>query len=116
MDAELDAELMNKLRQVSVATLTTVLYKRGFRNQFIHGVGPINPDGRRMVGPAYTVRTIPSREDKAVPSILSDRAYPGRAAIEACPAGLRFGIRQPPGPALGVGWRHSHDAPDGPWR
>ena len=66
MDAEIDAELMDKLRHVSVATLTTVLYKRGFRNQFIHGVGPINPDGRRMVGPAYTVRTIPAREDKAV--------------------------------------------------
>ena len=103
MDAEIDTELMDKLRQVSVATLTTVLYKRGFRNQFIHGVGPINPDGRRMVGPAYTVRTIPAREDKAVPEVLSNRAYPGRAATEACPAGyvLVFDSRQDPRSASG---------------
>ena len=98
-----DANLMTKLRQVSVATLTTVLYKRGLRNQFIHGVGPIDPEGRRMAGPAFTVRTIPAREDKAVPEILSDRSYPGRAAIEACPAGhvLVFDSRQDPRSASG---------------
>ncbi|MFY0611032.1 MAG: ribonuclease activity regulator RraA [Hyphomicrobiaceae bacterium] len=84
---EVDEKLMSDLRSVSVATLTTVLFKRGFRGQFLHDVGPINPAGRRMAGPAFTVRTIPAREDKAVPAILSDRKYPGRAAIEACPPG-----------------------------
>jgi regulator of RNase E activity RraA len=56
-----------------------------------------------MVGPAYTVRTIPAREDKAVPEVLSNRAYPGRAAIEACPAGyvLVFDSRQDPRSASG---------------
>ncbi len=93
---EPDGDLMVDLRQVSVATLTTVLFKRGFRNQFLHDLGPINPAGRRMAGPAYTVRTVPAREDKAVPAVLSDRNYPGRAAIEACPPGhvLVFDSRQ----------------------
>lgn len=91
-----DAKLMADFRSVSVATLTTVLYKRGFRNQFLQDVGPLDPGGRRMAGPAFTVRTIPAREDKAVPAVLSDRNYPGRAAIEACPPGhvLVFDCRQ----------------------
>ncbi|MGI9480008.1 MAG: ribonuclease activity regulator RraA [Hyphomicrobiaceae bacterium] len=93
---ELDERLMKDLRSVSVATLTTVLYKRGFRGQFLQDVGPVDPGGRRMAGPAFTVRTIPAREDKAVPAVLSDRKYPGRAAIEACPPGhvLVFDSRQ----------------------
>ncbi|MEO1694454.1 MAG: ribonuclease activity regulator RraA [Pseudomonadota bacterium] len=76
-----------KLRSVTVATLTTVLFKRGFRNQFLADVGPLNAEAASMAGPAYTVRTVPAREDKATPEILGDRAYPQRAAIEACPAG-----------------------------
>ena len=102
-DQAIDHNLMAALRRVSVATLTTVLFKRGFRNQFIQGVGPIDPEGRRMAGPAFTVRTIPAREDKATPAILSDRSYPGRAAIEACPAGyvLVFDSRQDPRSASG---------------
>lgn len=93
---EIDTQLMNDLKSVSVATLTTVLYKRGFRNQFVQDVGPLDHGGRRMAGPAFTVRTIPAREDKAVPAVLSDRKYPGRAAIEACPPGhvLVFDSRQ----------------------
>ena len=80
---ELNEQLMADLRSVSVATLTTVLYRRGFRNQFLQAIGPLDPGGRRMAGPAFTMRTIPAREDKAVPAVLSDRKYPGRAAIEA---------------------------------
>ena len=43
-----------KLRTISVATITTCLFKRGLRNQFIQDVGPISPDAPRMVGEAYT--------------------------------------------------------------
>ena len=38
-----------------------------------------------MVGEAYTLRTIPAREDLATMAVLADRGYPQRAAIEACP-------------------------------
>ena len=97
-EVEIDEKLMEALRGVSVATLTTCLFKRGFRNQFLYNVAPINPDARRMAGPAFTLRTIPSREDLATPAILSDRKYAGRAAFEACPAGhvLVIDCRQDP--------------------
>ena len=76
-----------KLERVSVATLTTALFKRGFRNQFIQEARPLNPSHARMVGPAYTLRNIPAREDMTTIAVLGDRTYPQRAAIEACPPG-----------------------------
>ena len=36
-----------KLKTVSTATRCTALFKRGFRNQFIQDVHPLNPNGRR---------------------------------------------------------------------
>ena len=52
-----------KLMGVSVATLATALFKKGLRNQTIQGVHPVSPKGRNMVGPAFTLRYIPARED-----------------------------------------------------
>ncbi|HUS95169.1 MAG TPA: ribonuclease activity regulator RraA [Hyphomicrobiaceae bacterium] len=103
VETTVDDATIDALRGVSVATLTTCLYKRGFRNQFIHNVGPIDPDGRPMVGPAFTLRTIPAREDLATPEILGDRRYPARASIEACPPGhvLVIDCRQDPRSAAG---------------
>lgn len=50
------------LREVSTATLTTQLQRRGIRNPFIAGLRPTRPD-LRMVGIAHTVRYVPVRED-----------------------------------------------------
>ena len=77
----------NKLMQVSVATLTTALFKRGLRNQFIQDVRPLQHKGHNMVGPAYTLRYIPAREDLNPITVFQDRAHPQRRAIEECPAG-----------------------------
>ena len=52
-----------KLMGVSVATLSTALFKRGLRNQTIQGVHPVSPKGRNMVGPAFALRYIPAREE-----------------------------------------------------
>jgi len=41
---------------VSTATLTTVLFKRGFRNTSFQGIHRLNPGAPAMVGPAYTLR------------------------------------------------------------
>jgi regulator of RNase E activity RraA len=60
---EFSEEARQKLLSVSAATLTTVLFKRGLRNTFIGGLTPLNPAVCRMVGPAYTLRYIPARED-----------------------------------------------------
>ena len=76
-----------KLQGVSTATLSTALFKRGFRNQMIQDVRPVAPKGRNMVGPAYTLRYIPAREDLNSITVFQDPAHPQRAGIEACPPG-----------------------------
>ncbi len=76
-----------KLASVSTATVTTVLLKRGLRNTFIGGIGLINPRAPRLVGPAFTLRYIPSREDLDQPGVFEDRTHPQRRAIEEAPPG-----------------------------
>jgi regulator of RNase E activity RraA len=77
----------NKLKTVSVATLTTALFKRGLRNQFVQDVHPLNPKAGPMVGEAFTLRYIPAREDLNPISVFQDRGHPQRKAIEECPRG-----------------------------
>ena len=76
-----------KLATVSVATLTTALFKRGLRNQFVQDVRPLNPAAGAMVGEAYTLRYIPAREDLNPIGVFRDRAHPQRRAVEECPPG-----------------------------
>lgn len=77
----------DKLRNVSVATLATALYKRGLRGQVIQGVHPVGPAVENMVGPAFTLRYMPAREDRNPLSAFRDPAHPQRLAIEQCPPG-----------------------------
>ncbi|WP_027134102.1 ribonuclease activity regulator RraA [Geminicoccus roseus] len=79
----------NKLLKVSTATLTTAMFKRGFKNVYIQGVRRLAP-GPNMVGPAYTLRYIPSREDLDVLSSFADRSNAQRKGVEECPAGAVF--------------------------
>jgi regulator of RNase E activity RraA len=88
----LKPETREKLKTVSTATICTALYKRGFRNQFIQDVHPLNPNGARMVGEAFTLRYIPAREDLNPISVFQDRAHPQRKAVEECPPGAVFVI------------------------
>ncbi|MCR5885653.1 ribonuclease activity regulator RraA [Rhizobacter sp. J219] len=78
---------LDRLRAVSTATLTTVLFKKGFRNTFLQNLRPLNPKGARLVGPAYTLRYIPAREDTDPLTAFEDRRHPQRVAVEECPAG-----------------------------
>lgn len=55
---------LDALRRVSTATLTSQLLRRGFRTTFLAGLLPQRPD-LRMVGYAFTLRYVPSREDLA---------------------------------------------------
>ena len=88
----LSPQTRDKLKTVSTATLCTALYKRGFRNQFIQDVHPLNPDGAPMVGEAFTLRYIPAREDLNPITVFQDRAHPQRKAVEECPPGAVFVI------------------------
>jgi len=80
-------ESRERLKKISSATLTTVLFKRGFRNVFVQGVFLLNPNAPRMVGEAYTLRYIPAREDLDQLGAFDGRGHPQREAIEACPPG-----------------------------
>ena len=75
------------LKNISSATLTTVLFKRGFRNVFIQGVFLLNRAAPRMAGEAFTLRYIPAREDIDQLGAFEGRGHPQREAIEACPPG-----------------------------
>ena len=90
MTAEMRPETRDKLMDVSCATLTTALFKRGLRNVFLQDVHPVAPKGRNMVGPAFTLRYIPAREDLNELSVFRDPKHPQRAAVEQCPPGAVF--------------------------
>jgi regulator of RNase E activity RraA len=87
MAAKLSHEAREKLKNVSTATLTTVLFKRGLRNTYIQGIRPLNPSTPPMVGEAYTLRYIPSREDLDTLDVFKDRSHPQRKAVEDIPPG-----------------------------
>ena len=82
----LDADLISTLSNVTTATLTTVLLKKGLRHVWLKGTMPIKSDQPRRVGRAFTLRFVPAREDLATPESWSS-PISTRAAIEAMPAG-----------------------------
>src|SRR2546430_1873276 len=73
----------NLLKRVSTATLTTQLFRRGFRNVFMQGVAPLGKVGSdNLVGPAFTLRNIPAREDIDVLDIFLDPENAQRQGVE----------------------------------
>jgi regulator of RNase E activity RraA len=82
----LDAAAIKALEQVTTATLTTVLLKKGLRNVWIRKARPIRTGQKRVVGPAFTLRFVPAREDLATPESWSSPKST-RAAIEDMPEG-----------------------------
>ena len=82
----IDQKLLDALANVTTATLTTVLLKKGLRNVWLRGTKPLRPGQKRVVGPAFTLRFVPAREDLATPASWSS-PISTRAAIEAMPAG-----------------------------
>src|ERR671911_2856576 len=82
----LDKKAIETLKGVSTATLTTVLLKKGLRNIWMRGALPLRPGEGRLVGPAFTLRFVPAREDLATPESWSS-PISTRAAIEAMETG-----------------------------
>lgn len=84
--APLAPQTLERLRQISTATLTTQLFKLGFRNVYLAGLRPLCPEAR-MAGEAVTIRFVPAREDVASYETLADPGYPQRHAIETIERG-----------------------------
>jgi regulator of RNase E activity RraA len=74
--------LCSRLSGVSTATITTQLFKRGLRAQFMEGVRPLNPAQVRLVGLARTLRYIPMREDLDTLELWATRDNPQRRIAE----------------------------------
>jgi regulator of RNase E activity RraA len=74
------------LLKVGTSTITGALNRRGFRNMFMQNVHPLRLAQPRLVGIAFTMRFIPSREDKNGPNAPS-RGQVQMEAMEQCPEG-----------------------------
>ena len=82
----LDKGSTETLSRITTATLTTVLLKNGLRNVWLRGAKPLRPGHKRLVGPAFTLRFVPAREDLATPESWGS-PISTRAAIESMPPG-----------------------------
>lgn len=83
----MNPETKDILQNTSSASIATMLFKRGLRNQFVQNVRRLNPAGERMVGPVYTLRYIPAREDLNPVDVFRDPDHPQRRAVEEIPEG-----------------------------
>ena len=83
----MNPQTKEQLQHVSVATISTALFKRSLRNQTIQDVRPLKRKGRNMVGPAFTLRYMPAREDRNQLEVFRNPEHPQRKAIEDCPEG-----------------------------
>jgi regulator of RNase E activity RraA len=83
----LPEDLRARLIALPVPTLSAVLYARGLRSRFLHGVAPANPNAPRMVGPAWTIRAIPVREDMRDAVARGEAPNLHRAFFGAAPPG-----------------------------
>ncbi len=80
-------ETKKLLSRISTATLTSQLLARGLRNTFMQKVFRLTSGGPTMVGEAFTLRYIPSREDIDISAVFEDREHPQRKAVESVPPG-----------------------------
>lgn len=85
--SSLTIENRKKLLKISTATVATLLFKKGFKNQYIQNVFPLGNLKQNMVGEAFTLRYIPAREDLNPISVFRDKNHPQRIAVETCPEG-----------------------------
>src|SRR3974390_2088700 len=83
----MNSAVLDVLRKVTTATITTMLLNKGIRRCWMNGPKPLVPGGQRLVGPAFTLRFVPAREDLATTESWA-KPISTRAAIEAMPEGV----------------------------
>ncbi len=85
--AQISEETRAALMKSSTANLANALLKRGFRNTLMLGINPLSPGQPKMIGPAFTLRFIPSREDIDTMDAYSRDDNKHRGVMEICPKG-----------------------------
>src|SRR3982750_2868916 len=83
---KLSSDLRDVLARVGTSTLTGVLNRRGLKCMTLFDVWPMRPEQPPMVGIAFTMRFVPSREDKDGPT-STNRSMIQPQAMEECPPG-----------------------------
>jgi regulator of RNase E activity RraA len=76
-----------RLKKVSVATISTCLYRAGLKITCPYGIRPVAPNLPRMVGAAFTLRFIPAREDIGGAASYGAGGNIHQQAFEQCPPG-----------------------------
>lgn len=83
------AEIIQRLGQATTATLSTVMMRdHGLCNTSIRGAHNINANVPRMVGPAYTMRYVPGREDLLPRQWMNHPDNLMRISVDDMPAGV----------------------------
>jgi regulator of RNase E activity RraA len=79
-----DDGVLDRLKGISIPTLTMILRRLGYANAFLAGVAPRTP-WQNFAGRAFTGRTLPARPDVSV-ALAGDRSL-HRQAFETIAAG-----------------------------
>lgn len=82
--APLSPQTRARLEKCGAAAVANALLKRGFRNTFLQGLSPVAPGQKPLIGPAWTVRFIPAREDVSTMAQYASDQGMHRRAIEEC--------------------------------
>jgi regulator of RNase E activity RraA len=85
--AALTDENRARLAGVSVATISTCLYRAGVKRTCPTGIVPVGPGQPAMVGPAFTLRFVPARDDVGGISSYGGAENVHQRAFEECPPG-----------------------------
>jgi regulator of RNase E activity RraA len=87
-DHTLAPGLIETLRKVSTDTITGTLMRiAGMRTRAVRGVRPVDPKRCTFIGPAYTVRYVPLREDLAAKASVVSPGSPLLGTMDTVPAG-----------------------------
>jgi len=83
-----DRETIEALRRVSTDTIAGLLIRMaGMRTRIVQGVRPLSPAHCRFVGPAFTVRCVPVREDFTDRASMANPGNPLHGTYDRIPAG-----------------------------
>lgn len=86
--AGIDQETISLMRSASTASISGYLYKKhNMRMRAIAGISPLNVARCRFVGPAFTMRYVPQREDLNTSSDLGSPSSVVLAATESIARG-----------------------------
>jgi regulator of RNase E activity RraA len=85
VSAPLSNMARENLARSGASNITNSLLKRGPRNTFLLGLQPMEPAQTPFVGPAFTMRFIPAREDLDSTALYQQNDSLHPRAIEECP-------------------------------